>query len=611
MVWQQICAKANRTFIRSPDGSISYGRIAGLITRLCTLFDQEGVCEGGRILIVSSNEAVASAVFLAAFLDGHVPVMLSPDSASERIASICASVEADLLVIDEDLADAFPARNTDGVSMFTIPQETQLEAPDRGLNAAWKSLIRSMKPDSDYLGLDLPVDRREPNLPAADDHTAYILFTSGTTKAPSGVQISRKAVVSQMETLTRLFGYDGDSRIFNATPLAHTDGLAQGLILAAVNGATLLRPGPFSISTLEEWLDSLARFEATHFITNPTVLSLVNRFAAHDDYFDDEGFFGILSSASILRPELWEKLEARFSCSVYNMYGMTETVANATYAGRHSEMGPVGTIGIPVDCEVRLVEVDAGQEGDESSSEGEIQVRGDNVFSGYWKDPERTALTLIGDGWMRTGDLARRRQDGGLEIIGRIKTMINMGGQSVSPEEIDEVLAAHHAVVDVATVGLSDPEFEEIAVSAVVVNKPTCETELTEHCRQRLEHLKIPKRIITVDRIPRGDAGKPKTRELRDLLVPLLAEHVNVSVPAEDSPISPQLVYEMAADVFHVHVETLNSESSPATVEGWDSFNQLSLMIEAESRFGVRIPASQVASIRTLGDLFQTINATG
>jgi acyl carrier protein len=124
-----------------------------------------------------------------------------------------------------------------------------------------------------------------------------------------------------------------------------------------------------------------------------------------------------------------------------------------------------------------------------------------------------------------------------------------------------------------------------------------------------LERLKVPKRILAVEKIPRGGAGKPKMSELRDLLTPLLEGNVPVTDHDMDIPISERLVYELAANVFRVSVEELDANSSPATVNGWDSFNQLNLLIEAEHRFGVYIPAAQVASIRTLGDLYQTITA--
>ena len=609
-VWASIYGHAKREFIRSPLGSFSYGSLADLVMRFCGCFDLEQLARGDRVVIVSANEPAAGSAFLAALLDGRVPVMLSPDSKPDRIRAICRSVEPAILVADQGLAEGLGVDFPASARLIAIPSSARFETGRSGLDAARRGLARLFKSETPTTGLDLPADGREPLLPATDDSLAYILFTSGTTSSPSGVQISRNGLMAHLETLTRLFGYGADSRIFNATPLAHTDGLVQGLLLAAANGSVLLRPGPFSLPNLETWLDQIAAWEATHFITNPTVLTLAYRFAQHEDYFDDERFSGILSSASTLRPELWGKLEKRFGCSVFNLYGMTETVANATYAGRHPEMGPVGTIGVPVDCELRLMEIRADGSQLESAVEGEIQLRGENVFQGYWKDAERTARTFTEDGWMRTGDLARRGENGGLSIIGRVKTMINMGGQSVMPEEIDEALAAHAAVVDVATVGIADPEFEEVAVAAVVLERPTSETELAEHCRRRLEHLKVPKRILAVDRIPRGDAGKPKIVELRALLAPLLAAGEAAGPgPDDNRPVSAAAICAVAAEVFRVPADELSVNSSPATVESWDSFNQLNLMIEAENRFKVRIPASQVASIRTLGDLVTAVNA--
>ena len=269
--WQRISAEEGRVFLKSPLGSLSYRRLAGLIRSFCAAFDLNHIEQGSRVVIVTTNEPVAGAAFLAAMLDGLVPVMLSDDSALNRIKAICASLEPSLLIADKALLDQLSASDLNGTPTLAVPAKVQLEAPFEGLNAAWRGFIQRIKPGPAETCLNLPTGGRDPHLPAADETSAYILFTSGTTKAPSGVQITRNSLMAQLETLTRLFAYGADSRIFNATPLAHTDGLVQGLLLAAVNGATLLRPGPFSLPNLEEWLDSLGRFEATHFITNPTV----------------------------------------------------------------------------------------------------------------------------------------------------------------------------------------------------------------------------------------------------------------------------------------------------------------------------------------------------
>ena len=609
-VWDQVSLGSGRRFLRSPRGAVNYKRLYEVVCSFCAEFDRRSVGQGERVVIVTANEAVASAAFLAALLDGKVPVMLSADSGPGRVAAIRNSVEAALTVTDESFANAL-GRSGDGAdAMLAIGPDVSMETVEQGLGGALLDVVGRLRRGAVETVPGLPVTGREPQLPEADDSLAYILFTSGTTKAPSGVEISRRSLMAHLETLTRLFEYGSGSRIFNATPLAHTDGLVQGVLLTVVNGATLLRPGPFTLPGLEEWLNSLSRFEASHFVTNPTVLGLIDRFAAHDDYFDENHFFGILSSASTLRPDLWRKFESRFNCSIFNLYGMTETVANATYAGRHPEMGALGTIGRPVDCEVRLAPLPGSDSSEPGHQEGELLIRGENIFSGYWKDPGRTAATLLDNGWMRTGDVARRREDGSFEIIGRIKTMINMGGQSVAPGEIDEALFTHPSVIDVATVGMEDPEFDEIAVSAVVLDSPVTEAELTDYCRQRLERLKVPKRIIAVQSIPRGDAGKPVISVMRDVLQPLL--HVDASVTATEGvpgTVSADDVCELAASVFRVPVESLDADSSPSSVEGWDSFSQLALVIEAESRFGVSIPASRVASLRTLRDLQQFLNS--
>ena len=609
-LWDQISLGSARKFLRSPRGVVSYKRLYEVVCSFCAEFDRRSVGQGERVVIVTANEAVASAAFLASLLDGKVPVMLSAESGPGRIAAIRDSVEAAFTVTDESFANAL-GRSGDGADdMLAIGPDVSMEVVEQGLGGALLNVVGRLRRGAVETVPGLPLTGREPQLPDADDSLAYILFTSGTTKAPSGVEISRRSLMAHLETLTRLFEYGSGSRIFNATPLAHTDGLVQGLMLTVVNGATLLRPGPFTLPGLEDWLNCLSRFEASHFITNPTVLGLIYRFALHDDYFDESHFFGILSSASTLRPDLWQRFESRFKCSIFNLYGMTETVANATYAGRHPEMGALGTIGRPVDCEVRVVPLPGSDISEPGHQEGELQVRGENIFSGYWKDPGRTAATLLDNGWMRTGDVARRREDGSFEIIGRIKTMINMGGQSVAPEEIDEVLGSHPAVMDVATVGVDDAEFGEVAVSAVVLESATTESDLTEHCRQRLERLKVPKRIIPVEFIPRGDAGKPRMDVLRDMLQPALRGDARESVTEGGrGTVSAQDVCELAASVFRVPVTSLDTDSSPSSVEGWDSFSQLALVIAAESRFGVSIPASRVASLRTLRDLQQFLNS--
>lgn len=599
-IWQTIAGNQKSPFILTSDRTFSYGDLCQEIRRLCGQFDANNAGGGARILIVSGDEFGAAASFIAALLDGHVPVMLSHDTAADRANAIFDSIEPAMVMTDESRTGERWA------SAASIIPDAAVRAGG-GKTSGLFSRLRSRGRED----VGKENDGRDPKLPDDRDALAYVLFTSGTTSKPNGVQITRNNLLRHLDTLVRLFAYSPQSRIFNATPIAHTDGLVQGPLLAVASGGALIRPGAFSVPGIEDWLHSLRQFRATHFITNPTVLALVDRYAAHSDYFDAPEFQAILSSAAVLRPDLWTRFQDRFNRPLFNIYGMTETVANATYAGDHPEFGLIGTIGLPIDCEARLASPDGVPLGAGDDQTGELQLRGENIFHGYWKNPTRTAETFTEDGWMRTGDLAKKRDDGSFEILGRLKTAINSGGTLVRPEEIDEVLLNHPAVQDSVTVGFPDPDFDEIPVSAIVLDSnlpPVDEATLTAHCRDRLEALKVPKKMVILDRIPRGDSGKPKLDELRTMINQELEPDVGDTADQAAGTLQDQVIA-AAAKVFRVDPGALELDSSPETVKGWDSFTQINLVISIEGAFNVRFPAATVSRIRKIGDLVDAVKS--
>lgn len=596
-IWANIADGQRSPFMLTADRSFSYGALHREIRRLCEEFDARGIGGNARILIVSGNEFGAAASFIAALLDGHIPVILSHDTAGERANAIFESIKPAMVMTDQARLHEKWASGA-----FAIPDASEVDPA--GSPSTLLARLRSRRKEDP----GSPEGGRDPSVPSDRDSLAYILFTSGTTSQPNGVQITRNNLLCHLDTLIRLFDYSPQSRIFNATPIAHTDGLVQGPLLAVASRAGLIRPGAFSVSGIEDWLHSLRRLRATHFITNPTVLALLDRYAAHSDYFDAPEFRAILSSAAVLRLDLWERIQTRFDRPLFNIYGMTETVANATYAGDHPEFGALGTIGIPIDCEARL----GGRDGTPVASadrEGELQLRGENIFSGYWRNPTRTAETFTDDGWMRTGDLARKRDDGSYEILGRLKTAINSGGTLIRPEEIDEVLLGHPAVQDSVTVGFPDRDFDEVPVSGVVLNggwAAVDEAALTAHCRAGLEGLKVPKRIVILDRIPRGDAGKPRLDELKNMIRLALNAGGERGGADEIGSLDDRVIAD-AARVFRVDPASLTPASSSETVKGWDSFTQINLILTIESTFGVQFPAAAVSRFRTIADLVDAV----
>ena len=578
-LWQAITARPAAEFLIQPERTYSFGELAYALRQWLSAFDAHGITPGERVVLRTADDQAAITFFLAAMLDGVVPVVLSAETPAHRLRALCGAVDAVLFVADAGFVAGTP-----------MPPALALAAP-----APRRFALRTppMLP-----ALAFAPAERAPRLPDDEAGLAYILFTSGTTAAPSGVCISRGNLFANLATLIRVFGYNARSRIFNDMILAHADGMIQGPVLAALNGCAVIRSGGFQIGRIEAWLNRVRATRATHVITVPTIWSMIDSYAAHDDYFDAPDCGHLMSVAAKLPEPLWQQLETRFKRPVFNQYGLTETVASALYAGPHPEMGAFGTVGKPIDCEARIDPATNAADG-----AGELQLRGDHVFAGYWGDPERTAASFTDDGWLKTGDLALLRSDDSFEILGRIKAVIMAGGFLIHPDEIDEVMLQHPAVAESATVGMADAMFDEVPVTAVVTRSPIDENALTEHARTLLEPQKVPKRIIMLETIPRGESGKANLAALRAAL----EQALDAAAPDRSADETHRAVLAAAADVFRVSPDVLSLRTAQGDIAGWDSCSQLSLVLTVEQSLGVRIPASRIAVIRTLGDLVKAV----
>lgn len=576
-LWQQIEAGGKNDFLVQPGRRFSYRDLAAGIRHWLGVFDAAGLVEGDRVVLQTSSEEAAIFGFIAAILDGAVPVLLAADTPRARAEALCEAVSASLIVVDSGLERSLPP----GAQLVVLPS---LATPAR------RRLFGPRQPGTLLPQLPHAPATRDPRLPVDPAGLAYILFTSGTTAAPVGVAISRGNLFANITTLSRLFEYDTSSVIFNDMILAHADGMIQGPILAVANGCSVARSGGFRLNMMEQWLGRVRTMRCTHVITVPTIWSMIDQYARHDDYFDAPECRMLLSVAAKLPEELWRRLETRFQRPVFNQYGLTETVASALYAGPHPEMGAFATIGRPVDCEARIDPAAV-------NGEGELQLRGDNVFADYWRDPERTAASFTADSWLKTGDLARRRKDESYEVLGRLKTVIMSGGFLIRPDEVDEAMLRHPQVDESVTVGVDDAMFDEIPVTAVVCRNTVDEAQLTAHARDHLEPQKVPRRIFAVEAIPRGAAGKANIAAVRSLIKKAMAPAGGAPTPGVDVE---AVVRAAAAEVFRIDPDALSLEMAQGSVRGWDSFSQLALLLTVEQALGLHIPASRMVTIETL-----------
>jgi long-chain acyl-CoA synthetase len=236
------------------------------------------------------------AAYLAGLVDGIVPVLLEYNCPDQRLASIVSTVEPRLVISDNTLPEL---PNTIMSRILNAPKSIT------GLRGVF-----GKKQTLDF-GIDEKQTQRSPRLPT-EDGLAFLLFTSGTTSEPTGVQIFRSNLEENLVTLSRLSACSKNSRIFNDMILAHADGLVQGLLFAPWNGCALLRAGGFEVNIIEEWLGFVRQKRATHFLTVPTVWALIDRFAAHDDYFDAPECQMLVTVAAKMPQDLWQRLEARF-----------------------------------------------------------------------------------------------------------------------------------------------------------------------------------------------------------------------------------------------------------------------------------------------------------
>ena len=548
---------------------LTYGTLKDRVGRLQTLFRCHGLGPGDRIVIISSDDSSVISLYFATIRAGLVAVIGNSETTPVEVARLIAAAEPRMVFVDRTI---MPIEDLVALS----PENCHLIAIDGTLSLRKRSLVSKLL-GGNKLDVLEKADRGafpallqdvEPSsfAPAqADAAVAHMLFTSGTTSRPKGVEITHGNIRAQLSTFLSVYGYDANSRILNILPLHHTDGLMQGPVVALIAGATVYRPGRFRVTDLPELTATVREERITHFIVVPTLLSLMMRL---DEKYND-GFKGsdlrvLRSSADLLDPTLWRSFEKRFGVEVTNSYGLTETVCEALYCGPAPDTKRIGTIGKPIDCKARIVD-DRGNDLPPGQV-GELWISGSNIMKGYFRQPEETAAVLTDD-WYHTGDLARVDADGFFTMAGRKKTVIITGGINVHPENITTTIRELEGVIDAVTFGLEDEVFGEIVVSCVVVapDSGLDANAILTHCRIFLSTEKVPAAVYFLDDLPRGPAGKVLLDDVKGLAAQKAGEKINSTGDILEQ------VLEIAGRTFRVPTSTLTLAVSTRQYE-WLGF---------------------------------------
>ena len=573
---------------------LTYGAIDDLTARLCGWFAQQGLHPGDRAVILSDDDLAVVTLFLGCLRYGLTAVVISPEAGVEEQRTLAAAAKARAFLMDH----TFAARLAPAGAVLPVTPGAPLGPPSlmgrifgkKAGNDGFPGLLRGIGPaggDAD---------------PSADT-SAYILFTSGTTSRPKGVEVTHGNLLTHMKTLIRHYGYTQRAQILNILPLHHADGLLQGPVVAFVTGATCVRPMRFSIGQMPALLDSLYRHRVTHMVTVPAMLQLIDALGEqHGDAFRNPDFKFVISTAGYLDPALWARFEARFGTMIVNVYGLTETVCESLYCGPDEATRKVGTIGKPVDTECRVVG-DGGTDVAPGQT-GELWMRGPHIMKGYFEMPAETAEVMTPDGWFKTGDLCTVDADGFYNIVGRKKNVIIVGGMNVYPDDVANILRKIPGVMDAAVWGEADETWGE-SVTAAVMPQPGATVDLNLLSDAFLQYGAVnmlPRHIHVVPEFPRGPAGKVIIRDLRAM----------VDRPQAPAAIGGDLasrVIGVAALSFRCPADNLSMAASAETVKSWNSLAHVEFMLNLEKEFGIKVEPRDILSVRTIGDALAVVQA--
>jgi acyl-CoA synthetase (AMP-forming)/AMP-acid ligase II len=420
---------------------------------------------------------------------------LNPAYTADEFAFYLSDLPAKALLIASTLDS--PARTV--ANMRGIPV---LEATWNANDAAGLFSLDGSSDDSD-----------DDSDAASDGDIALVLHTSGTTSRPKMVPLTHANLCASARNIARALDLTRDDRCLNVMPLFHIHGLVGALLSSlAAGGSVVCTPG-FTGVRFFDWLE---RFEPTWYTAVPTMhRSVVSRASGYKSATNSLRF--IRSSSAALPRATRQELEQIFQAPVIEAYGMTEAAHQIASNPLPPRLRKDGTVGIPAGPEVVVLDTD--NQRSPAGVRGEIAIRGSNVTRGYVRNADANTAAFT-DGWLRTGDEGVLDEDGYLTLLGRLKEVINRGGEKISPLEVDDALMAHPAVEQAITFPAPHASLgEEVAAAAVLrPNMSVSEGQLREFVGMRLAHFKVPKRVIFVDSIPLGPTGKPQRAGLAQRL---------------------------------------------------------------------------------------------
>jgi acyl-CoA synthetase (AMP-forming)/AMP-acid ligase II len=472
----------------SGDGPVvNYDQLRQQVLSVAADLNRFGLGRGDRIAMALPNGLEMIVCFLAAATAGAASP-LNPAYTRDEFKFYLEDTGACALIVPPNGGDAARAAAGDNVLIIEADLDPagQVRLSANGNTAGSRA--------GDY-----------PN----PDDTALILHTSGTTSRPKRVPLSHVNLMTSARNVAATYNLTAEDVSLCVMPLFHVHGLVASTLATLLTGGAVVVPPGFN--PLSFW-STVSEHRATWYSAVPTIHQLLlSRRKAGPRPEGAEHLRFIRSCSAALAPQTMADIEERFGVPILEAYGMTEAAHQMASNPLPPGARKPGSVGRGTAVEIAILD-EAGNQLPVGTT-GEVSIRGKNVFGGYEGNTSANAESFS-NGWFRTGDQGFLDSEGYLTLVGRIKELINRGGEKISPREIDEALLTHAAVAEAVCFGISDRVYGEEVVAAVVLKDSATEKELIAHCSSSLADFKCPRKIYIVETIPRTATGKIQRRNV-------------------------------------------------------------------------------------------------
>ena len=479
-----VYANSNKIFIETESQKYSFKEFDDLINKISNLLITSGLNKGDRVLVKLEKSVFSFALYISTIRAGGIFIPVNTDyTASEIDYFIDNSMPSIFISNDQSLKDV-QNRN---LKTFSLNDD---------MTGTFTENIRTQKTSFE------PVKRNK-------DDIASILYTSGTTGRSKGAMLSHNNLFSNTKELLKIWKFNENDALLHALPIYHIHGLFVACNLCLLSGATIHFIKKFQAEKVIELLP-----KSTVMMGVPTFYTrLIESKRLNAQITKSIRVF--ISGSAPLLSETHKEFESITGHKILERYGMTETNMNTSnpYDGERR----AGTVGFPLPgIKIRITDPENNHElGSEKI--GMIEIKGENVFEGYWKMKEQTKESFTDDGYFITGDLGKFSSDGYLSIIGRNKDLIISGGLNIYPKEIEVVIDGINNVKETAVIGVTHKDFGEAVVAVIVGDiEKVSERSIINVVQTKLAKFKRPKKIIFVNELPRNAMGKVQKQILRN-----------------------------------------------------------------------------------------------